>query len=96
MSHNLYFFNKEKDNKTFGEHLDDLRKHLIRIIIAVVVLSVFAFIYKEIIFDKIIFAPKNSDFITYRFLCYIGQRFHIPNICIQNFSFSLINIEIIC
>jgi len=94
MSHNLYFFNKDKDNKTFGEHLDDFRKHLIRIIIAIVALSTTAFIYKGIIFDKIIFAPKNPDFITYRILCFIGQKLHLPDICIQNFNFSLINIDI--
>ena len=90
----LQFFNKQNEDKSFGEHLDAFRKHLIRIVLAIFSLSIACFLYKDIIFDKIIFAPKNPDFITYRLLCLLGNKIHMPDLCIQNFNFTLINIEI--
>lgn len=52
---------------TFWEHLDVLRGALIRIILVTVVFGAVAFIFKQQLFD-IVLAPKNPDFITYRYL----------------------------
>ncbi len=52
---------------TFWEHLDELRGSLIRAAVAVVVLTVVAFLAKDILFD-IVLAPQKADFITYRWL----------------------------
>ena len=52
---------------TFWEHLDVLRDSIIRMIVAAVVMGVVAFCLKEPLFD-IVLAPKDSDFITYRWL----------------------------
>ena len=59
---------------TFWEHLDVLRDSIIRIIVAAVVMGVVAFCLKEPLFD-IVLAPKDSDFITYRWLG--GEAFSI-------------------
>ena len=59
---------------TFWEHLDVLRDSIIRMIVAAVVLGVVAFCLKEPLFD-IVLAPKDSDFITYRWLG--GEAFSI-------------------
>ena len=53
---------------TFLQHLEELRWHIIRSVIAVVVGAIAAFILKDFIFDKVILAPKNPDFITNRLL----------------------------
>jgi len=53
---------------SFLEHLEELRWHLIRSIIAIVVLMIVAFIFKNLIFDHIILAPKDHNFITARLL----------------------------
>ena len=59
---------------TFWEHLDVLRDSIIRMIVVAVVMGVVAFCLKEPLFD-IVLAPKDSDFITYRWLG--GEAFSI-------------------
>ncbi len=59
---------------TFWEHLDVLRDSIIRMIVAAVVMGVVAFCLKEPLFD-IVLAPKDSNFITYRWLG--GEAFSI-------------------
>ena len=59
---------------TFWEHLDVLRDSIVRMIVAAVVMGVVAFCLKEPLFD-IVLAPKDSDFITYRWLG--GEAFSI-------------------
>ncbi|MFT5103023.1 MAG: sec-independent protein translocase protein TatC [Candidatus Latescibacterota bacterium] len=54
---------------SFLDHLEELRWHLIRSTIAVVVLGTIAFIAREFIFDVLLFGPKKSDFPTYKLLC---------------------------
>jgi sec-independent protein translocase protein TatC len=58
---------------SFLDHLEDLRWHLIRATLSVVLFGIVAFLAKEFIFDTIIFGPKQADFITYRILCDIAQ-----------------------
>jgi sec-independent protein translocase protein TatC len=74
----------------FLDHLEALRWHLVRSAIVLVVLAIVAFIYKEILFDVIIFGPKNPDFITYRFLCKLSIRLSI-DMCITKIPFTLIS-----
>jgi sec-independent protein translocase protein TatC len=65
---------KEKQGEmTFLEHLEQLRWHIIRSLYAITILAILAFINKKIIFDKILFAPKNPDFITNKLLCGFGN-----------------------
>ncbi len=59
---------------TFWEHLDVLRGSIIRMVVAAVVLAVGAFCLKEPLFN-IVLAPKDSNFITYRWLG--GEPFSI-------------------
>ena len=65
--------NHEKE-MSFLDHLEELRWHLIRATVAIVILATIAFIAKEIIFDLIIFGPKKADFPTYKLLCKIAQN----------------------
>lgn len=58
---------------SFLDHLEDLRWHLIRATMSIVIVGIGAFLAKEFIFDIIIFGPKQPDFITYRILCDIAQ-----------------------
>ena len=53
------------ENKSFWDHLEDLRGSLIRILAAVLVFSTLAFCFKDLLF-KIVLAPKDSSFFMYR------------------------------
>ena len=52
---------------TFWEHLDEFRSRLIRMALVVAGCAVVAFLLKEQLF-RVVLAPRNSDFISYRLL----------------------------
>ncbi len=84
----------EIDNKemSFIDHLEALRWHLIRSIIAISALTVVAFIFKEFVFDEIILAPNKSSFFTYNFFCELASKYNISTLCIDFHPLKLINI----
>lgn len=84
----------EQAEMTFWEHLDELRGTLWRILIAVVVTSIVAFAFKDVLFDDIILAPKSKNFITYQVFCKLGEWLSLPSICIDPSQFQLININL--
>lgn len=78
---------------TFLQHLEELRWHIIRSLAAVVVGAVLAFIFKNMIFDNILLAPKNPDFVTNRMLCRLSDLVHVPALCINQKPLQLISIK---
>jgi sec-independent protein translocase protein TatC len=84
---------KPEREMSFLEHLEELRWHIIRSVLAVVILTVAAFIFKNIIFDKIILAPKNPDFFTNRMFCQLGHLIGTDLLCINTKPFQLISIK---
>ena len=64
---------------TFWDHLDELRGTLIRIICAVVLFGIVAFLLKDELFS-IVLAPRSSDFITYRLIGTEDFSIHLMNI----------------
>jgi len=79
---------------TFWDHLEVLRGSIMRSVIAIVAVSITAFIFKKILFDQVILAPKNNDFITYRILCRIGKMLSTDSFCFDTSSINLININL--
>lgn len=62
------------DNEmSFLDHLEELRWHLIRSFIAVIIITIATFVMAPWIFENIIFAPAKTDFATFRWLCKIGH-----------------------
>jgi sec-independent protein translocase protein TatC len=78
---------------SFWDHLRDLRGHIIRSLIAIVIFAIVAFLNKNFIFNHIILAPKEADFITNQLLCRLGTLINIDYFCVSEFSLSLINIS---
>ena len=78
---------------SFWEHLDVLRRTLFRIAVVVVALMIVVFLNKSLVFDTLVFAPRTSDFILYKWLCALGQQLHLPDMCGQHFSLNIININ---
>ncbi len=64
---------KDPDEMSFLDHLEDLRWHLIRATLAILIAGTVAFLAKSFIFDTLLFAPVNVDFWTYSVLCNISQ-----------------------
>jgi sec-independent protein translocase protein TatC len=78
---------------TFLQHLEELRWHIIRSFIAVVVGAIAAFMLKDFIFDKVILAPKSPGFITNRLLCQLADAVNAPALCINQNPLNLISIK---
>jgi sec-independent protein translocase protein TatC len=78
---------------SFLEHLEELRWHIIRSILAIVVFMIVAFCFKNFIFNTIILAPRNPTFFTNRILCHLADIMHTPALCINSHPFNLINIK---
>jgi sec-independent protein translocase protein TatC len=74
---------------SFLDHLEELRWHLIRSTIAVVVLALLAFIFKDFIFNTLIFGPKHPDFPTYRMFCNISRSLGMETFCFQEMPFRI-------
>ncbi len=64
---------------TFLDHLEELRWHIVRSAIALVIAAILIFIKIDWIFDNIIYAPARQDFITYSGLCNLGHKLHLGN-----------------
>ncbi len=78
---------------SFWDHLETLRKHIIRSLIAVVVLAALAFLNRKLVFDMIILAPSSSDFITYKLLCQLGHFLSSDALCVKDMHLQIINIK---
>ncbi len=79
---------------SFFEHLEVLRWHLIRSAIAVVLFMGIAWSYFDFVFDKIIMAPKNTDFWTYRMMCALGEKLNMgDSLCVKEIPMQIINIQ---
>lgn len=75
-----FFKKRQKDPKaemSFIDHLEDLRWHVIRSVLAVVVGAVIVLIYANQIVDSVLLAPTRADFISSRWLCSLGHNIGI-------------------
>jgi sec-independent protein translocase protein TatC len=59
---------EEEKEMSFVDHLEELRWHLIRGIIAVAVCTIVAFVSKKFVYDVLILSPSREDFWTFKML----------------------------
>jgi sec-independent protein translocase protein TatC len=79
---------------TFLEHLEELRWTIVRSAIAIAVGMLACFLAKDLVFDRIVLAPRSSSFITYRGFCWLGNRIGLGDtLCPTELIFSLQNIS---
>ena len=76
----LKFKKKKKQNSKgeevemgFLDHLEELRWHLVRSALSIVFFAIFIFVFREWIFEHILFAPKKDNFPTYRVFCMLSE-----------------------
>lgn len=75
---------------SFLDHLEELRWHLIRSTIAIVIIGLAAFVFRGFIFDTVIFGPKKMDFPTYRLFCDIATFFGLDSaFCAEKLPFTI-------
>lgn len=58
---------------SFIDHLEVLRWHLIRSVLAVVICAILVFYFSDFFVDDIVFGPTRPDFVSVKWLCRAGQ-----------------------
>ncbi|MCY4778124.1 twin-arginine translocase subunit TatC [Sphingobacterium sp. UT-1RO-CII-1] len=79
---------------SFFDHLEVLRWHIIRSVIAIVIFAMLSFTFYDFVFNDIIMGPKNLDFWTYRMMCKVGDLLSLPGFCVDRIPFNIINTEL--
>ncbi len=74
---------------SFLEHVEVLRWHVIRSVIAVFVLAIVAFVSKDFVFGTLILGPSRLDFLTFRLLCDASDWLKSDALCITDMPFIL-------
>jgi sec-independent protein translocase protein TatC len=71
-------FKKNKSGETaemtFIDHLEELRGHLLRSALAVLVGGIVVAVYNDFFVKKVLMGPTHSTFPTYTWLCSIGRK----------------------
>jgi sec-independent protein translocase protein TatC len=58
---------------SFIDHLEELRWHLVRSVVAVLIGAIVVFIFIKDIVENILFGPADKNFISYKWFCDLGQ-----------------------
>ena len=77
---------------TFWEHLDELRKVLFRSAVVIVAFMAVIFMAKDFVFNTVVFAPIDSDFVLYRGIDKVLAMMGMPQL--PPFDLDLINIDL--
>lgn len=81
---------KTADEMSFLDHLEELRWHLIRATLAVVLAGTAAFLAKGFIFDTLLFGPTSADFFTYDILCRLSNFVGLEGgFCFDDMPFTI-------
>jgi len=74
---------------SFLDHLEELRWHILRSSIAILVFAIGAFVAMPWIFENIVIAPIKPEFLTYRVLCKIFTFTGQADMCIDKIDVQL-------
>ena len=66
---------KSLSEMSFLDHLEELRWLLIRVTLAVLIVSCLSYFIIDFIFEDVIFGPIHPDFITYQLFCDLTHYF---------------------
>jgi sec-independent protein translocase protein TatC len=86
---------KEEASMTFFQHLDVMRKHIVRAIIAILIGTLVCFGYGTFIFDTILLGPTQTDFWTYQRICELSYLLYDSDkICVSELHFIVQNLAL--
>lgn len=58
---------------SFLDHLEELRWHIIRSLVAIAVGGIVLFVFHDWFFDTVIMGPTSNDFISYQWFCSLSK-----------------------
>ena len=84
---------QKQEEMSFLEHLEELRWHIIRAFLAIVLFAILAFVNKDFIFDTVIFNPKTPDFWTNQMFAKLAGLTGVEGLRINSTELQLISIK---
>ena len=79
----------EAGQMSFLDHLEELRWHIIRSMVAIVVFALGAFAAKEFVWGVLILGPTRVDFWTFEQFCQIGMMVNSDAFCMDTMPFII-------
>jgi sec-independent protein translocase protein TatC len=93
----LDFLNRRNKNSSaemsFIDHLEALRWHIIRAVIAVLIGAVLVFVYIRPIVNNVLFAPTRPDFISAKWLCNLGKSIGTNAMCFSGVNAKFLSTQ---
>lgn len=94
--------NKSTSDMSFLDHLEILRWHLVRSVVAIMVGAILIFVNRVFVMDQILLAPTHTDFHTYRWFCEFSTWLNemLPDIvdkdalCFSELNITLLNTKL--
>jgi sec-independent protein translocase protein TatC len=80
---------QEEKSMSFLDHLEELRWHIIRSLIAIVVFTVAALLARDFVWGTLILGPTKPDFWTYQIFCKLGMLLNSDYFCIDKMPFII-------
>ncbi len=85
---------RSTDEMSMWEHIDALRPHLVRSVVALFVLFVVAFLFKEFIVGQLLLGPQSSEFLTNRLLNNLAARWGLEGLSVNASTYNFINTSV--
>lgn len=80
----------DNDEMTFVDHLEELRWHIVRSLLAIIVFAIIIFIKIDWIFENVVTGPLHDNFISYTAMCRFGRWLHLGNaLCMPSINIKL-------
>ncbi len=87
--------NNAGDEMSFIDHLEELRWHLIRSVIAIVLCAIVFFVYVREIVNDILLAPAQDDFVTYGLFCKMSHALGLGDaVCMSGVKVSFLSTQL--
>jgi len=87
------FFERRRSGKaemSFVDHLEELRWHIVRSVIAILVIAAVIWFNIQWVFDNIIAGPINPNFVSYRVICNISHSLNLGDkLCLPPVSVNM-------
>jgi len=80
----------DEEEMSFIDHLEILRWHIVRSVLAILTSAILFFVYIDEIFDSVIMGPTRNDFISYRAFCKLSHVLGMgDSLCMPPMKLSL-------
>jgi sec-independent protein translocase protein TatC len=81
---------EEKAEMSFIEHLEVLRGHLFRSVLAIAAGAIVFIVYNSFFVREVLMGPTHADFPTYKWLCKLGHAIGLgDNMCMKDIGLKM-------